>query len=379
MSEFSQSHDKLLIVEPDEKTANILFDFLDSSYECEVVRSGGEAFRVLTRDRFSVVLSNFDLSTTEAYNFISTVKSLSPHTAIILICEHISADDAIKSFRAGATDFIQKPFKLEDVETSVNKGFSQHEKFRLYDFFQNSVEDLAALQTSKIEKNIEEIENSYRMTLKAIAQALETRDVETYGHSERVVTFSLRLAHEIGLEKKLLRDLELGALLHDVGKIGVPDSILRKPSKLNEREWDKMKLHPVHGFKILRDIPFLENAVKVVSQHHERWDGTGYPLGLRGENIDICARVFSVADAFDTMISDTVYRRGRSFEDALKELERCAGTQFDPAMIEAFKEISVEDWDFLRKRSLTKKQKVVSYQDVVAELITSQEKFEMVH
>ena len=379
MPETLDRQNKLLIVEPDEHTGQILFDFLNSNYECEVVRNGGEAFRLLTRNRFSVVLSNFDLSTTDAFNFISTVKSLSPHTAIILICEDLSASDAIESFRAGASDFVQKPFKLEEVETSVNKGFSQHEKYRLYDYFQNSVEELAALQTSKIEKNIEEIENSYRVTLKAVAQALETRDFETYGHSERVVTFSLRLAHEVGLKKELMRDLELGALLHDVGKIGVPDSILRKPSKLNEKEWDKMKLHPVHGFKILRDIPFLEGAVKIVSQHHERWDGTGYPLGIRGENIDICARIFSVVDAFDTMISDTVYRRGRPFEDAVKELDRCAGSQFDPAIVEAFKEISVADWDFLRKRSLEKKQKVVSYLDVVAEMITSQEKFEMVH
>ena len=126
MSEISKRTDKLLIVEPDEQTGQILFEFLDSSYDCEVVKNGGEAFRLLTRESFSVVLSNFDLSTTEASNFISTVKSLSPHTAIILICEHISADDAIKSFRAGATDFVQKPFKLEEVETSVNKGFSQY-------------------------------------------------------------------------------------------------------------------------------------------------------------------------------------------------------------------------------------------------------------
>ncbi|NNE98161.1 MAG: HD domain-containing protein [Pyrinomonadaceae bacterium] len=379
MSETIEPKDRLLIMEPDEHAGNILLDFLNPRYECERVVSTGDAFRLLSRDSFSVIISNYNLATAAGFDFISTVKSLSPHTAIILICEDISANETIAAFRAGATDFLQTPFNLEEVETAVNKGFSEHERKRLYDYFQNSVEDLTAIETAKIEKNIDEIENSYRVTLKAVAQALETRDFETYGHSERVVTFSLRLAHEVGIKKDLMRDLELGALLHDVGKIGVPDSILRKPAKLNEKEWDKMKLHPIHGFKILRDIPFLEGAVKIVSQHHERWDGTGYPLGLRGENIDICARIFSVVDAFDTMISDTVYRKGRPYQDALKELDRCAGTQFDPAIVEAFKEISVADWDFLRKRSLKKKQEVVSFQDVVAELITSQENFEMVH
>ena len=210
-------------------------------------------------------------------------------------------------------------------------------------------------------------------------QALETRDFETHGHSERVVTFSLRLGYEIGLDKPALRHLELGALLHDIGKIGVPDAILRKPAKLTEDEWDKMKLHPLHGQKIMRNIPFLEGAAKVVAQHHEKWDGTGYPYQIRGEEIDIGARIFSVVDAFDAMISDRVYRKGRPYEAALEELELFAGTQFDPVIVEAFKQIPKEDWETLRQRSLIESQDVFSFQAFVAEMVYARQQFELVH
>jgi HD-GYP domain-containing protein (c-di-GMP phosphodiesterase class II) len=209
-------------------------------------------------------------------------------------------------------------------------------------------------------------------------QALETRDFETHGHSERVVTFSLRLGHELGLDAENLRNLELGALLHDIGKIGVPDAILRKPAKLNEEEWSKMKLHPLHGQKILRNIPFLSGAARLVEQHHEQWNGTGYPHGLRGEEIDLTARIFQVVDAFDAMISDRVYRRGTTYQKALEELERCAGTQFDPFIVQAFKQVPKEDWEHLRRHSVSDRQEVSSFQSIVAELVSAG-RYELVH
>jgi HD-GYP domain-containing protein (c-di-GMP phosphodiesterase class II) len=189
----------------------------------------------------------------------------------------------------------------------------------------------------------------------------------------------LRLGYELGLDKKALRDLELGALMHDIGKIGVPDAVLRKPAKLNEEEWEQMRLHPLHGQKILRNIAFLEGATRIVAQHHEKWDGTGYPFGLRGEDIDIGARIFSVVDAYDAIISDRVYRKGRPYQEALEELEKFAGTQFDPLIIEAFKVIPKEDWEILRERSLSEKEANFSFQSVVAELVYSRKPLEMIH
>ena len=217
------------------------------------------------------------------------------------------------------------------------------------------------------------------MTLKALVQALETRDFETAGHSERAVTFSLRLGHEVGLSKDAMRDLELGALLHDVGKIGVPDAILHKPTDLDEIEWAKMRLHPLHGQEILRNIPFLKGAARIVAQHHERWDGSGYPKALRGEAIDIGARIFAVIDAFDAMISERVFRDSRTYEEARSEIEKYSGTQFDPLVVEAFKNVPKEDWEILLDRSLLEKEKTVSPHAVVASLVYTEKHLEMVH
>jgi len=198
---------------------------------------------------------------------------------------------------------------------------------------------------------LQSLEDAYRSTLKALTAALDKRDSETAGHSERVVSFSLRLGRELGLDTEQMRSLEFGSLLHDIGKIGVPDAILRKPSHLTEEEWREMRQHPSHGQQILRGIEFLEGAARVVAQHHERWDGTGYPLGLKGDAIDINARIFAVADAFDAITSDRVYRGCKSYECAADELERHAGAQFDPRVVEAFRRVPREEWEELRRAS----------------------------
>ncbi|HZH33746.1 MAG TPA: HD domain-containing phosphohydrolase, partial [Pyrinomonadaceae bacterium] len=156
-----------------------------------------------------------------------------------------------------------------------------------------------------------------------------------------------------------------------IGKIGVPDAVLRKPAKLNEEEWAKMRLHPLHGEQILRGIPFLEGAMRVVSQHHEKWDGSGYPLGLKGDEIDLNARIFAVVDAFDAIVSERVYSAARSYEEALVEIDKCRGKQFDPQVVEAFHRVPREDWEALRRRSLARKPEHFSYQSVVAEMVNA--------
>jgi HD-GYP domain-containing protein (c-di-GMP phosphodiesterase class II) len=199
------------------------------------------------------------------------------------------------------------------------------------------------------------LEDGYRATLKALTASLEARDDETHGHSERVVNFSLRLGREFGLNEGQMRSLEFGALLHDIGKIGVPDRILRKPGRLTEEEWQEMRLHPEQGRRILQGIEFLSGASRVVAEHHEKWDGTGYPAGLRGEEIDLNARIFAVADAFDAMTSDRVYRKAMSYEVAATELKEWAGRQFDPAVVAAFRRVPAGEWEMIRRRSLSER------------------------
>jgi response regulator RpfG family c-di-GMP phosphodiesterase len=379
MFDLAETEKNLLLVDENSEMANLLSRLLRSNYICDRVETSEAALWKLKQKEYCVVLCDASLLKSESLQIIPQMQMVAPHASVLVLGEKNSAENVIKAFRAGAFDYLFKPLEFEQVETAITRAIEQHEVKCLKDRYQFHLENLAAERATEIDRVLEEVESSYRITLKALVQALETRDFETHGHSERVVTFSLRLGYELGLEKGALRDLELGALLHDIGKIGVPDAILRKPAKLNEEEWVKMKLHPLHGQKILRNIKFLESAARVVAQHHERWDGEGYPNGIRGEDIDIGARIFAVVDAFDAMISDRVYRKGRSYEEALKELELFAGTQFDPLVVEAFKAIPKEDWEVLRERSLIEKQEVSSFQSVVAELVYSRQQFEMVH
>ncbi len=186
--------------------------------------------------------------------------------------------------------------------------------------------------------------------LQTLLTALQGRDAETYEHSKRVARFSLRLARELSLDRVEMRSLALGALLHDIGKIRVPDAILHKPGKLTSQEWRQMRNHALYGQQLLSGIQFLEGAARVVVQHHEKWDGSGYPSGLAGNEIDRNARIFAVADAFDAMTSDRVYRAGLTYEAAATELNHGAGTHFDPKVVEVFCSIPRQEWE--RQRAL---------------------------
>ena len=199
------------------------------------------------------------------------------------------------------------------------------------------------MDTQQQEETINAGHNDDQAILCALVARLSARDAETLEHSQRVVRLSLLLGRELGLNSTKMKSLEYGSLLHDIGKIGVPDSILRKPGRLTPLEWQKMREHPLLGLEILSGIDFLRGAALVVGQHHERWDGNGYPFGLRGDEIDRNARIFAVADAFDAMTSDRVYHTGKSFEAAATELRRCAGHQFDPEVVEAFTHLPSAD------------------------------------
>jgi response regulator RpfG family c-di-GMP phosphodiesterase len=370
---------KVLIIQDDHERGKLLSGYLSKRFLTALVSTTESALEEVRRVEFDVVLCDVTSPAIDGVFFMPRLQIISPRSVLIIIGEKDSSEEAIRAFRAGAFDFIPKPFDLKQIEAAVSRAAEHFELKLIKEKYQFHLEELVSQRMIEIDRALEEVESSYRTTLKALVQALETRDFETHGHSERVVTFSLRLGHEIGLTKDELRNLELGALLHDIGKIGVPDAILRKPAKLTEDEWEKMKLHPIHGKKILRNIPFLEGAARVVAQHHEKWDGSGYPKALRGEDIDIGARIFAVVDAFDAMVSDRVYRKGRPYIEALEELERCAGSHFDPIIVEAFKNIPQEDWEILRERSVEEREEPLSFQAVVTELVFMRQQMELVH
>ncbi|HJP92789.1 MAG TPA: HD domain-containing phosphohydrolase [Pyrinomonadaceae bacterium] len=346
---------RILIVDDEVEITEILADLLSDHYECLKAGSAEEALSRLRESEFHLVISDITMPGMSGLEMIPHIKELSPDTVVVMISGMQTVESAIGALRLGAFDYLMKPFDLRQVEAVVKRALEHHELVVAKQRYENHLEELVEQRTAELDRALNSLEGAYRSTLKALTAALETRDSETHGHSERVVTYSLRLGREYGLSGEEMKSLEFGSLLHDIGKIGVPDSILRKPAKLTEEEWVRMREHPVHGQQILRGIEFLQGAARVVAQHHEQWDGSGYPLGLRAGEIDICARIFAVADAFDAITSDRVYRRGKPYEAAAKELDDWAGRQFDPKVVEAFHRVPKEDWEELHRQSLMPK------------------------
>jgi len=343
---------RILIVDDEPEITDILADLLSAQLDCETAGSAEEALDRLRQNSFRLVISDITMPGMSGLEMVPHVKRISPDTVVVMISGLQTVESAIEAMRLGAFDYVMKPFDLRQVEAVVLRALEHHELIVAKKRYENHLEELVEQRTIELDRALNSLEDAYRSTLKALTAALETRDSETHGHSERVVTYSLRLGRECGLNSEQMSALEFGSLLHDIGKIGVPDAILRKPAKLTDEEWVVMREHPLHGQQILRGIQFLDRASKVVAQHHEKWDGSGYPLGLVGEEIDICARIFAVADAFDAITSDRVYRRGKSYEAAAQELDDWAGKQFDAKVVAAFHRVPKEDWEDLYRRSL---------------------------
>ena len=355
MLQLTSETPRILIVDDEDEIRQILLELLSAQFNCEGSSTAEEALDRLGKSQFELVISDITMPGMSGLDMIPHVKSVSPDTVVVMISGMQTVESAIGALRLGAFDYLMKPFDLRQVEAVVKRALEHHELIVAKQRYENQLEELVEQRTAELDRALDSLEDAYRSTLKALTAALETRDSETHGHSERVVSYSLRLGREYGLNRDEMKALEFGSLLHDIGKIGVPDSILRKPAKLTEEEWVRMREHPMHGQQILRGIEFLQGAARVVAQHHEKWDGSGYPLGLRVEDIDVCARIFSVADAFDAITSDRVYRKGKSYEAAAQELDEWAGKQFDPQVVKAFHRVPREDWAELHRLSLQPK------------------------
>src|SRR6266550_470441 len=350
---------RILIVDDEPEITAILSDLFSGQHYCMTAGSAEEALERLLVAEYELVISDITMPGMSGLDMIPQVKSMAPNTVVVMISGMQTVESAIGALRLGAFDYVMKPFDLRQVEAVVKRALDHQDLIVAKQRYEGHLEELVEQRTAELDNALNSLEDAYRSTLKALTAALETRDQETHGHSERVVTYSLRLGREYGLDNQRIKALEFGSLLHDIGKIGVPDSILRKPAKLTDQEWVRMREHPAHGQQILRGIHFLEGAARVVAQHHEKWDGSGYPLGLRGEDIDLCARIFSVADAFDAMTSDRVYRKGKSYEAAAEELDVWAGRQFDPKVVEAFHRVPKRDWEALPAQSLVTKEESI--------------------
>jgi len=345
----------ILIVDDDETVRRMLRDCLGSPYQCIDASSVEDAVKLLRYGSFELVLSDITIQGASGLELCRFVQENCPSTVMVMISALTDIDCAIDAMRHGAFDYIIKPFDLTRVTLAVDRALRYQQALEDKHNHELALEERVKIRTDELRAvnerlnlMLDKLYQNYRATLKGLARTLEARDIETRGHSDRVVAYSLALGNRMGLSASDLVSLEQGALLHDIGKVGVPDSVLLKPGALTTDEWVRMRAHVEQGLRIIEGVEFLSGARFVVGQHHEKYDGSGYPNKLKGDSIHIHARIFAVADAFDAILSDRPYRAGQSYEVACKEIVAGSGAHFDPGVVNAFMSIGREEWEEIR-------------------------------
>lgn len=344
----TQSPVRVLVVDDDAGVRGVLSALLtEEGYEVSA-QAGAEAALVQVRDDPpDLVLADLKMPGRDGLWLLDSLQQHSPDTAVVMLTGYGDTETAVDCLRRGATDYLLKPPRILDLVRAIERALSRRSATLERQRYQRELERRVQEATAGLSRALSETAQAYESTLNALVAALDAREQETAGHSQRVVRFTLAIAERMGVTGAELEDVGRGALLHDIGKIGVSDAILLKPGPLNPDEWIEMRKHPEVGFQILASIPFLAKPAEVVLAHQERWDGTGYPHGLAGEAIPLGARIFAVADTLDAIVSDRPYRRGSPFADARAEIARCSGTQFDPAAVEAFLSIPLDEFEAL--------------------------------
>jgi response regulator RpfG family c-di-GMP phosphodiesterase len=349
---------RILIVDDDQAIRELLAEGLSSfGHEALIATCAEEALQIVRHEPVRLVLSDIDMPGIDGMQLLRRLKTHDADLDVIMVTGAIDAGTAVRAIRQGAADYVTKPFNLDEVQIVVERTLEKRRLIQENRAHQERLEELVALRTQEVveqkgevERLYGELEKSYESTLHALVTALDFRDNETQGHSFRVVEYATVVAERMGLSGSDLTWIRRGAILHDVGKIGVPDAVLRKPGKLDAHEWEEMRRHPEMGYQMLKHIRFLEPALPIVLSHQERFDGKGYPQGLKGEAIPLGARIFAVVDTFDAMTSDRPYRAALKIQLAREEIERCTGTQFDPQVTQAFLSIEDHTWEAIRER-----------------------------
>jgi putative nucleotidyltransferase with HDIG domain len=340
---------RLLIVDDDESVRRIVAAILkDEGYETVTAANADEALEKLREQPFALVITDIKMPDRDGIWLLGELRREHPELAVIMMTGYGQVDTAVDCLKYGAADYLTKPVRVNHLAASVMRALDRRRLEMENRAYQRGLEGAVEEKTKELEQAYSEISETYRITLEALVTALDARECETGNHSQRVVKLTLAIADRMGITGQERDHLARGALLHDIGKIGVSDQVLLKPGRLTPEEWVEMRRHPEIGARILSGIPFLGPAAEIVLSHQERWDGKGYPRGLRQDQIPIGARIFAVADALDAITSDRPYRRGRSFAYAREEIARYSGTQFDPEVVRHFLTLTEAEWNVIR-------------------------------
>jgi response regulator RpfG family c-di-GMP phosphodiesterase len=317
---------RVLLADDDGAIRDVVGGILDrEGFLTAPASSAEEALEECRARDYPLVLADVRMPAHDGLWLLDQLRTECPSTAVIMLTGFGDTELAVECLRRGATDFLLKPPHRTDLLRAVERALARRRLELARTRYRSSLESRVRERTAELSQALTEIQHSYQSTLDALVQALDAREQETSGHSQRVVRYTLAIAERAGLAQGQIPELARGALLHDIGKIGVRDAILLKAGPLTEPEWLEMRQHPQIGWRMI-------------------CNGSGYPRRLVGEAIPLGARVFAVADTFDAMTSDRPYRPGTGFTPARREIARCAGTQFDPRCVAAFLSIEEPAW-----------------------------------
>jgi putative nucleotidyltransferase with HDIG domain len=321
-----------------------------ANFQTRQAASGVEAMVLLeSGEEFDLVLSDMLMAEMDGTVLLERAKEKFPDVPVVMVTTVSDIQVALQALRHGAYDYLPKPFEREQLLATVRRALENRRLKRENDAYRTNLEELVAARTQQWKSALDDLKRSYDITLEALGDALDLKDAETEGHSRRVTAFTIAIARKMGLQKDEISVIARGAFLHDIGKMAIPDKILTKPDKLTPDEVEIMKEHAWYGYKIVKNIPFLHEAAEIVYSHQEKYDGSGYPRHLKGDQIPLGARIFSIADTFDAITSDRPYRPKQTDEAARKEIHAWSGRQFDPRIVEVFLSMPDHIWDELRK------------------------------
>ncbi len=339
----------ILVVDDEEAIREVVCTLLEAQgYKCTPASNGRLAIQKLASVEPDLVLSDMVMPEMDGLRLLEWIRENMKDLPVIMVTAMHDLSTALEAIRRGAYDYILKPFEKEQLFLSVRRAI-EHRRILLENRnYQRNLEHLVEERTAQLQGALQQLEASYDDTLEALGGALDLKDAETEGHCKRVTAITLAIANALEVEASQLPEIARGAFLHDIGKMAIPDHILRKPGPLTKEEQTVMRTHCEIGYEMLNRVPFLRDVAKIVLAHQEHFDGSGYPRGLKGEEIPLGARLFAVADTLDAMTSDRPYRRALSLAQAKAEIQRCSGTQFDPRVVKAFLSLPDSTWVDLR-------------------------------